>query len=109
MSDVILFLQSGDNGPVRLVKVSERAIKRNIDALQKGNPELLHMRMAVQGDERTEHRLHAEIDEHYLARDWYDPGVLKLIPTTFLRYKFDATAERQRISRMRLAEIVKRP
>jgi hypothetical protein len=109
MTEVILFLQSGDDGPVRLVGVTERGMKRTLIALQRGNPELLRVRLAIRGDERTERRLHAAIDSHYRARDWYDPAAIGAVPATFLRHAYDERAERQRISRIELAEIVRRP
>lgn len=109
MIEVILFVQSGDAGPVRLVGCAGRSIKRMIEALQRGNPEILHIRLAVSGDARVERRLHTTIDGEYLARDWYRPAALEMIPATFLRYRYDEVSERQRIARLKLRELTKRP
>lgn len=109
MIDVILFVQSGDDGPVRLVGCTGRSINRTLAALQKGNPAILHIRKAIAGDERTEHRLHTEIDPHYLAREWYDPIALGVIPPTFLPFQYSERAERQRVLHLRVKEAMKRP
>jgi hypothetical protein len=104
----ILFIQSGDNGPVRLVSVQPRGIKRALEGLQRGNPEVLHIRLAIVGDERTERKLHTLIDAHYIARDWYEPVVVDMIPPTFTQLKYDGEAERQRVASLRLDEMLRR-
>lgn len=109
MIEVILFVQSGENGPVRLVGCTKRSIKRTLTALQRGNPELVYLRMAISGDERTERRLHTEIDSVYRARDWYEPKALTMIPMTFRRHEYDQASERQRIASIKLDEILRQP
>lgn len=107
MTDLILVVQSGDRGPVRLVACTTRTMRRTLEVLQRGNPDLLHVRDAVSGDQRTERRLHQTIDAHYAARDWYEPAALQAIPATFLRHDYDREAERQRIAGLKLDEILR--
>jgi len=109
MTDVILLIQSGENGPVRLVPCTQRSMRRTLEALQRGNPEVLHVRDAIKGDDRTERRLHLAIDSHYRARDGYEPAAIATIPATFARHEYDAETERQRLASLRVDEILRRP
>lgn len=109
MIEVILFIQSGDHGPVRLAGCTIRGVKRKLAALQEGNPELIHMRLAIRGDERTKTRLHMELDKVYRARDWFEPEALTMVPMTFVRHDYDESAERQRIAHIKLDEILRMP
>lgn len=109
MTEIILVIQSGESGPISLAGVSARGMKRTLEALQRGNPEILHVRDAIKGDDRIMRRLHLTMDKHYRARDWYEPAALRAIDATFTRHDYDLRTERQRISRIELAEILKRP
>lgn len=109
MIEVVLLIQSGDTGPIRLVGCAMRGIKRKLATLQDGSPELLHIRDAIRGDERTKTRLHMELDPHYRARGWYEPAALHAIGDTFIRHDIDENTERQRIASINLDEILRLP
>lgn len=107
--NLVLLLQSGETGPIKIVCATERGMRRTVETLQRGNPELLHIRYALDGDERLARRLHVQFEAHHAGRDWYQPAILGQIGLDIPRWPdFDADGERRRIAALGLDVLTKR-
>lgn len=107
---VVLLLQAGDDGPVKIVGATDKQLKRVVNNIQHGCPEIVHVRAVLDGDERLERRLHVLFETQHRARDWYRPEILSLVPadvprTDDLSLQDD---EQQRIDSMHLDELMRR-
>lgn len=102
---LVLLVQSGDDGPVKIAGATDRNLERVVNRLQLGNPEQLHVRKALDGDERLEKMLTESFAGHRLPRGWYAPTVLDLVPGDVAHYEgFDDFDERRRIAAAALAD-----
>ncbi len=102
---LVLLIQSGDGGPVKLVGATDRNLERVIERLQHGNPELLRVRDVLDGDERLEEWLATHFAGRRLSRGWYEPGVLDDVPGDVARYGgYDDFDEQRRLAAARLAD-----
>lgn len=68
----VYFIQHGDWGPVKIGMAVDPE-KRCCD-LQTGNPEKLHVRVAVPGDRALEGELHRRFKEWHLHGEWFGGG-----------------------------------
>ncbi len=106
--NVVYVLQSGAGGPVAFGSCAERGLRRRLAALQQGNPELLHLRLLLDGDERLVRALQERFAAARLRGDWYPAAVLERIPATAPRLALDHSAEARRLAAMTLAELAPR-
>lgn len=107
--NLVLLLQSGDSGPVKVISATDRGMRRSVESLQRGNPQILHIRAVLDGDERLERRLHVAWEAHYRGRDWYEPVVLGLVPLDAPRYgDHDEYEEQRRIAALGLDDLVRK-
>lgn len=106
--NVVYLVQSGVDGPVAVGTCSDRGLRRRLAALQQGNPEVLHLRALLDGDERLERTLHVRFAPHRLRAGWYRPVALDDVPPDLPRLPFDASAEARRLAAMTLAELAPR-
>lgn len=106
--NVVYVVQSGEAGPVGLGTCGDRALRRRLATLQLGNPELLRVRLLLDGDERLERALRERLRAQRLRGDWFAPAALELIPPDVPRVPLDAGAEARRIAALTLAELAPR-
>ena len=76
---VVLLVQAGDDGPVRLVPATDKNLTRVVARLQEGSVPLLHVRATLDGDERLQLRLRRDLAAWRGERDWYAPAALDAI------------------------------
>jgi hypothetical protein len=106
--NVVYVLQSGTRGPIAFGCCAERALRRRLTALQQGNPELLYLRLLLDGDERLLRSLRERFAPARLRGDWYAADVLGRIPASAPRLALDDSAEARRLAAMTLAELAPR-
>ncbi len=103
---VILLLQAGDDGPVKMVVATDKGIERATARVQYGCPEWVHVRGVLDGDERLEAVLGMTFADHMRDTGWYGRAVLDLVPDDIARYGgFDGDDERRRIAILRMGAI----
>jgi hypothetical protein len=78
--NVVVLIQSGDGGPVRIVPATDKNYQRRVLALQAGSVPLLRICAVLDGDERLERTLRRAWIDARRDRDWYEPTVLDAIP-----------------------------
>lgn len=83
--NVVLLIQAGDSGPVKIMQSTDKAMVRAVGRLQDGSVDLLHIRAVLDGDERLEVRLRREFARQSGDRGWYGPGVLERVPDDVAR------------------------
>ncbi len=83
--NVVLLIQAGDSGPVKIMQSTDKAMVRAVGRLQDGSVDLLHIRAVLDGDERLEVRLRRELHRHRGDRGWYAPAVLEHVPDDVAR------------------------
>lgn len=83
---IIYLIQSGEAGPVLIGitgaggSVAVAAVRRRVAALQHGNPEELHIRKLIAGDQLLERQLHVRFADHAVRDDWYAAAILDDLP-----------------------------
>lgn len=98
---VVLLIQAGDDGPVKIVQSTDRAMLRAVARLQEGSVPLLHIRAVLDGDERLEVRLRRELRRHHSDRDWYDAAALDGVPDDVARLELHDEQRRVAIVELR--------
>jgi len=96
--NLVAMIQSGDDGPVKIASTTDRGKRRLVESLQRGNPDLLHVREVFDGDERLERQMHVDLKDLHVARDWYQATVLLLVEDYPRWVKYDPDEESQRIA-----------
>lgn len=101
--NIVLLIQAGKNGPVKIVTATDKGQRRVVEALQRGNHELLTVRAVLDGDERIERRLHVAWEDRGLGRDWYERAVLDEVPPEIAHDPlFDEHEEARRVRALAL-------
>lgn len=102
---LILLVQSGDDGPVKVVLADSRSFQKTVAGLQHGNPEWLHLRAVLDGDERLEAHLHSVFAAWRRTRGWYAAGVLEQVPGDVAYYSdHDEEDEQRRLAAARITD-----
>lgn len=104
--NVVLLIQAGDDGPVKIVQVdghksTDRAVLRAVGRLQEGSVELLHVRAVLDGDERLELDLRRAWATQRGERDWYAPVVLAHVPEDVARLELHDETRRVALVQLR--------
>lgn len=105
---LVLLVQAGERGPVKIITATDRprAIERAVTRVQYGCPEWVHVRAALDGDERLEAILHTLFIGYAGSRDWYEPDVLGLVPDDTPRYEgYDDEDEQRRMAVLRMGDL----
>jgi hypothetical protein len=101
--NVIYYLQSGENGPIKIAATNHARLDRLIADCQALNPQPLLLRALYIGDATAESRQHARHASDRLHGDWFNPIVLDQPPSDLQAVPFD-TADvdrRAALARMR--------
>lgn len=105
--NVTYLLQVGDHGPVIVGTCTERGFTRRLNTIQSYNPEVLHIREYLDGDERLVHHLHVTLDQHHVRGDWYDAACLADVPAELVRLEYDREAEQRRIDMLEVDDLLR--
>lgn len=104
---VVYLLQAGDAGPVHIGTCTERGFRRRLDTIQAHNPEILHVRELLDGDERLARHLHVTLDQHHIRGDWYAAACLADIPSDLERVGYDQDAEERRRLALEMTDMLR--
>lgn len=69
----VYFIQQGDEGPIKIGYA--RDVPSRLEALQVGNAELLHVRLAVAGVVADERAFHEQFEFAHIRGEWFRPCV----------------------------------
>lgn len=108
---IVYLTQAGDDGPVLIGHApTPNQMRRRISRLQEGNPQPLHLRHTIDGDQQTERRLHVHFEHLHVRGDWYSNEILQQLPddlTTTTSPDDDQAARRAAADT--LAKLAERP
>lgn len=99
--NVVLIIQAGDDGPLRIVPATDKSLVRVVARLQDGSVPLLHVRATLDGDERLQLRLRRDLHAHRGERDWYAAEALEAIDDDIGRLELHDEARRVALVELR--------
>ncbi len=86
-AEIVYFIQSGDNGPIKIGLSTIGKLDSRLSALQTGNPSKLAVLGYVEGNRSAEQFLHRCFARHSIGGEWFTPApdLLSFITDTIAR------------------------
>lgn len=90
--NVLYYIQSGETGPVKIAATAHRTLDKRVADGQAFNPQPLLLRALYVADPNTESRQHGRHRQHHQGGEWFDPAVLRHLPTELEAVPYDQAA-----------------
>lgn len=103
---VIYFVQSGQDGPVKIGLCADGSFQQRLRTMQAGNPEPLLVRALYAGDRADQLQEQLRHRDRRLGDDWFAPNVLLNLPD-LTPVPFDDNAQRRALAARNLAELAR--
>ena len=107
---IVYLIQAGNDGPVLIGHAPTHSqMRRRISRLQEGNPQPLHLRHTLDGDQQLERHLHVRFEAQHVRGDWYQPTVLEQLPDNLTTTSPDDDQAARQAAADTLAKLAERP